>query len=195
MTKSLLIVSILFVLSLGLAVRSQANSMPQNGLTTYDTSKLIGLSVKSRDGVMLGTIFDLVADSNGRIDFAIVMQPGVEEFPGRLVAVPFATLTLSEAGPNNIRVVFNEGKEKFYEGPDWSGKLNDLKQAASVDRDYGIQPSWTETGKAPEDPMLLRILDARRWDLWGERPQPSWTEGGDNRGATSYGWGGMAQDF
>ncbi len=195
MTKSLLIVSILFVLSLGLAVRSQANSMTQNGLTTYDTSKLIGLSVKSRDGVMLGTIFDLVADSNGRIDFAIVMQPGIEEFPGRLVAVPFATLTLSEAGPSSIRVVFNEGKEKFYAGPAWSGKLNDLKQAASVDRAYGIQPSWTETGKAPEDPMLLRILDARRWDLWGERLQPSWAEAGHTRGVNSYRWGGTAQDF
>jgi len=195
MNKFLLTLPILFVLSLGPAISSQADSMAQGGLRTYDTSKLIGLNVSSRDGVKLGTIFDFVADSNGRIDFAIVMQPGFEEFPGRLVAVPFAALTISEAGPQTIQVTFREDKEKFYEGPDWTGKPIDLKQATSIDRYYGIQPSWTETGKTLEDPMVRRILDARRWDSWGERLQPSWTAGGHDRGTNSYGWGGTAQDF
>ncbi len=195
MNRFLIILPILFVLSLGIAGRSQANSMAQTGLTTYDTSKLMGLTVKSRDGVKLGTIFDLVADSSGRIDFAIVMQPGFEEFPGRLAVVPFAALTISKEGPRSIRVVFREDTEKFYEGPDWTGKPTDPKQAASIDRYYGIQPSWTETGKVAEDRMLLRILDARRWDSWGEGLQPSWAEAGHTRGPNSYRWGGAAQDF
>ncbi len=171
MNRFLITLPILFVLTLGLSVRSQADSRAQNGLTTYDTSKLIGLTVKARDGVKLGRIFDLVADSDGRLDFAIVSEPGFEEFSGRFVVVPFAALAITKADMSRIRVVFNEDKEKFYEGPDWSHEnLADLKQAASVDRYYGIEPSWTEAGRAP-DWMLLRILDGRRWDPWGERPQ------------------------
>ncbi len=172
MNKSLLTGSILFVLSLGLAVISQANPMAQSELATYDTSKLIGLTVEARDGVKLGQIFDLVADSSGHLDFVIVSQPGFEEFPGRLVVLPFGTLTIAKGETDTFRVIFDENKEKFYEGPDWSSEnLADLKQAASVDRYYGIQSSWTQTGKATEDRMLLRILDARRWDPWGERSQ------------------------
>jgi len=179
MNKFLSSVAVLFVLSLGFAAASHAASMAQGGLTTYDTSKLIGLTVMARNGVKLGQIFDLVANSNGRLDFAIVMQPGFEEFPGRLVVVPFATLTLSNVGPHNIRVVFREDKEKFYEGPDWTGKLNDLKQVASVDRYFGIQPYWTEgTGGAGCSGL-----------------QPSRTEGGHTSGTNAYRWGGTAQDF
>ncbi len=172
MNKFLFMTPILLVLSLGLVVSSQANSMAQSGLTTYDTSKLIGLTVKARSGVKLGQIFDLVADSSGHLDFAIVSQPGFEDFPGRFVIVPFGTLTISKGPSHKIHVVFNTDKEKFYEGPDYSAEtLANLKQAASVDRYYGIQPSWTKNGQAAENRILLRILDGRRWDLWGERQQ------------------------
>ena len=66
------------------------------------------------------------------------------------MVVPFSTLMISEGKSNKIRVVFNADKEKFYEGPDWANEnLTDLKQAASVDGYYGVQPYWTEaTGKA-----------------------------------------------
>ena len=147
MSKILSIVTVLFVLSLGFAASSQANSMAQSALTTYDTTKLVGLTVKARDGVQLGQIFDLVVDSHGHVDFAIVSQPGFEEFPGRFVVVPFSTLMISKAKSHKIRVVFNADKEKFYEGPDWGTEnLSNLRQAASVDRYFGIQPYWTEAG-------------------------------------------------
>ena len=146
MNKSLLFTAVLFVLSFGFAVSSHANSMAQNELKTYDTTKLIGLTVKSRDGAGLGQIFDLVVDSRGHVDFAIVNQAGFEEFEGRTVVVPFTTLTISKTKSNDIRVVFNEDKEKFYEGPDWGYEnLANPKQAASVDRFYGIQPYWTQS--------------------------------------------------
>ncbi len=107
---------------------------------------MIGLTVKSRDGVELGQIFDLIVDARGHVDFAIVNQPGFEEFQGRAAVIPFSTLTISKTKSNDIRVVFNENKEKFYEGPDWGYEnLADPKQAASVDRFYGIQPYWTQS--------------------------------------------------
>ncbi len=150
MKKVLSILAVLSILSLGLVVGSQANTMAQNGFTTYRTDKMLGIPVKSRDGVQLGEIFDLLADSNGHVDFAIIGQPGFEEFPGRFVVVPMSTLTISKAQSGKMSVVFNLDKEKFYEGPDWGNEnLANLKQAASVYTYYGLQPYWTEgAGKA-----------------------------------------------
>jgi hypothetical protein len=136
-------------LSFGLAAGSRAASPAQSGFTTYYATNLIGVTVKARDGVELGQILNLVVDSHGHVDFAIVNQPGFDEFAAGLVVVPFETLIISKAKSGNIRVVFNENKEKFYEGPEWGFKnLNDLKQAASIDRYYGIQPYWTHSGKS-----------------------------------------------
>jgi len=149
MKRILSIIAVLSILSLGLAVGSQANSMVQRGFTSYRTTKLIGLTVNASDGVQLGRIFDLSVDPNGHVDFAIVSQPGFDEFPGRLVVVPFSLLIISKGKSDKISVVFNADKENFYEGPDWGYEnLSNPKQAASVDRYYGIQPYWTENGKS-----------------------------------------------
>jgi len=150
MNRILSIIAVLSILSLGFVAGSQAKSMAQRGFTTYDTTKLIGLTVKSRGGVELGQIFDLVVDSNSHVDFAIVLQPGFDEFTGRLVVVPLSTLMILKGKSDKISVVFNGDKEKFYESPDWSNiNLANMKQAASVYRYYGIQPYWTgAAGKA-----------------------------------------------
>ncbi len=138
----------------------RTNSMAQRGFKTYETTHLVGLTVEARDGAQLGRIFDLVVDSNGHVDFAIVGQPGVEDSPGRLVVVPFSTLKLPEGNPDKISVVFKADKEKFYEGPDFSDiSPSDSKQVASVDRYYGVQPYWTgAAGKqAPIDKPFLEV--------------------------------------
>ncbi len=149
MNKMLAVIGVFFVLSLGFAAGSQARSMGQSGLTTYDTSKLEGVTVQSRDGVTLGRILDLVVDSQGHVDFAIVSQPGFEEFPGRLVAVPFSSLRISKGGSAPTLAVLNADKEKFYEAPSWGERnLDNRQQAASLDRHFGVSPYWTETGEA-----------------------------------------------
>jgi len=152
MNRILSIIAVVSILSFGFVAGSQANSMAQSGLTTYNTKDLIGLTVKARDGVKLGQIFDLVVDSNGHVDFAIVNTPSfIYDFPERPVVVPFSTLKISKGKSDKFSVVFNADKEKFYEGPDYWGyeSLSNAKQAAPVDRYYGIQPYWTgETGKA-----------------------------------------------
>ncbi len=151
MSRTFAVFVVLSILSFGLAAGSRAASQAQSGFTTYYTTNLIGVTVKARDGAELGQILNLVVDSHGHVDFAILNQPGFEEFAGGLVVVPFETLIISKAKSGNIRVVFNENKEKFYEGPEWGFKnLNDLKQAASIDRYYGIQHYWTHSGKSSE---------------------------------------------
>jgi hypothetical protein len=150
MNKMWAVVAVVLVLGLGFAMGSQASPMGQSGLRIYDTTKLIGRTVKSPDGVTLGRIFDLVVDSQGHVDFAIVSQPGFEEFPGRLVAVPFNSLMISEGRSQQAHVVLKADKEKFYEAPSWGDRnLADRQEAASLDRYFGVSPYWTEeTGKA-----------------------------------------------
>jgi hypothetical protein len=148
MNKLVAMIAVLFVLSLGFAANSQAKSMGQRGLTIYDSFNLVGQTVKSPDGVELGNIFDLVIDSQGHVDFAIVSQPGLKdepEFAGRLVAVPFSSLKISEVRSQQIHVVLNADKEKFYEAPDWGQEnLANRQEAAYLDRYFGVRPYWTE---------------------------------------------------
>jgi len=139
------VVVVLSILSLGLIAGCQPSSVAQREFPGYQISELMGLSVKAHDGVQLGQISDLVLDCNGHIDFAIVNQPGSEQFPARLVLVPFRTLMISKEESNTINVVFKADKEKFYEGPEWGPeKLADMRQINSVYTHYGLQPSWVE---------------------------------------------------
>ncbi len=145
MNRILSMIAVLSILSLGFVAGSQANSVTRSGFTTYNTANLIGVIVKARDGVKLGQIYDLVVDSKGHIDFAIVSEPGFEELGGRFVIVPYRTLIISKGKTGEIGAVFNGDKGKFYGGPDRSDtNLVNMKQAASVDRYYGIQPYWTQ---------------------------------------------------
>jgi sporulation protein YlmC with PRC-barrel domain len=144
------VVVVLSILSLGLIAGCQPSSVAQREFPGYQISELMGLSVKAHDGVQLGQISDLVVDCNGHIDFAIVNQLGSDQFPARLVVIPFRTLMISKGESNQISVVFNADKEKFYGGPEWSHEnLADMKQAYAVYRHYGIQPSWAERPLRP----------------------------------------------
>ncbi len=146
--KRLLIMLMAFLaLSVGLATDSQARSMSQGGFAVYDTSKLIGATVRSWGGVRLGEIFDIVVDSHGHVDFAVVSIPGFEEFPGKLVAVPFSSLKISQEDSERTLVVLDADKEKFYEAPSWGdNELSNRQQAAALDRYFGVQPYWSKEG-------------------------------------------------
>ena len=113
MSRILSIVAIVLILSLGFVAGSQASPMVHRGFSTCDSTRLVGAIVKARDGVQLGQIFDLVVDSNGHVDFAIVHQPSPsweDHLPDRFVVVPFTTLMISKAKSDKISVVFNVDK-------------------------------------------------------------------------------------
>ncbi len=141
----------------------QAGSMAQNGVTIFDGTKLVGAMVKASDGVELGTIFDTVITSQGNVDFVIVDQvppPNLEDpWPGHTVAVPFNALTISKGKSQELQVVFNADREKFYEAPGapssffHSGGQVNLQKVAALDRYFGVQPYWTEGGQT-SSPMM-----------------------------------------
>jgi len=109
--------------------------------------------VKDRNGVELGRIFDLVIGSKGEVEFAIVNQvfpPDTDDYEfAHVVAVPFSVLTVSKGTSQELLVVFNADKEKFYEAPEApssffssGGRVNSEK-VAEINKYFGVQPYWT----------------------------------------------------
>jgi len=153
MNRLVFALAIFSILSFGFVANSHARSMAQNSVTIFDGTKLVGTMVRDRDGVELGRIFDLVISSQGNVAFAVVNQvypPDADDYwAGHVVAVPFSTLTISKGKSQELQVVFNADKEKFYEAPEApssffhsEGQVNRHK-VVELDRYFGVQPYWT----------------------------------------------------
>jgi hypothetical protein len=146
MNKLMFALSIFTILSFGFVANSHA-------VTVFDGTKLVGAMVKDRDGVELGTIFDLLITSQGIVNFAVVDQVPppdlVDPWYGHIVAVPFSFLKISKGKSQELQVVFNADKEKFYEAPEApssffgnGGQVN-VRRVTQLDRYFGVQPYWT----------------------------------------------------
>jgi hypothetical protein len=146
MNKAPAIFAVFSVLSLGLAADSHAgSSMVQSGFTEYDSTKLVGSIVRTLEGDELGRISDLEIDSQGHVVLALILQNGFDDFSGRLVAVPFSALTISEAKSQQIQVGLNVAKEDFYTAPSFDSKdLDNPQWVTGLYRFFGQQPYWTE---------------------------------------------------
>lgn len=146
MNKTLAILVVIFVFRLGFAANSHAgSSIAIGGVTEYASTKLVGSMVTTLDGEELGRILDLEVDSQGHVVFALIAQNGFDEFPGRVVVVPFSALTIAETKSQPILIVLNVDKEKFYTAPTFD--TNDLENPQWVTglyRFFGEQPYWTE---------------------------------------------------
>ena len=146
MNKALTIFAIFSLLSLGLAADSHAGaSMAKNRLTEYGSTRLVGSIVRTLDGEELGRIFDLEINSQGHVVTALILQNGFDDFSGRLVAVPFSALTISEAKSQQVYVELNIPKEDFYTAPGFDSKDPDNRQWVNgLYRFLGQEPYWTE---------------------------------------------------
>jgi len=146
MNKALTIFTVVFLLSLGFAANSNAGSpLVPIGFTKYDATKLLGSMVTTLGGEELGRILDLELNSHGQVIFALIVQNGFDEFPGRVVAVPFSALTIAEERSKPILVLLNVDKEKFYSAPSFDPKdLDNPQWATELYRFFGQHPYWTE---------------------------------------------------
>jgi sporulation protein YlmC with PRC-barrel domain len=144
MNKALSVFAVVFVLGLmAFVVNSDAEGMATKGWDTHEVSQLLRCNVRNHDGQFLGRIEDFVVDSNGRIAFAIITQPGVLGIRGKPVAVPFETLTL---GSEKNEFVLDMSWEKFASMPKFDQKadLGNRAWATEVYRSFGLEPYWTE---------------------------------------------------
>ena len=144
MNRKLLVVTSVLVLTLAMfAANSHAEGMASKGWVNYEVSQLLHYSITDHDGQYLGRIEDFVVDSDGRIAFAIITQPGVLGIRGKAVAVPFQTLTL---GSERNEFVLDMSREEFASAPTFDKKANlaNREWAGQVYKYFGLQPYWTE---------------------------------------------------
>jgi sporulation protein YlmC with PRC-barrel domain len=154
MKKILAILAAFALISFGFSVANTYAGKYDNGSAgknpigsyferSYDVSKLIGMKVNNEQGENLGKIEDLVADSHGRIAFAILSYGGVLGMGETLVAVPFESLSYDS--PWRL-FVLNMSKEQLASAPKYE-KRSDLanpKLAEDIYRFFGQQSYWTE---------------------------------------------------
>lgn len=124
----------------------------------YEVSKLLGSVVQNPQGEQLGTIKDFIVDSNGRIEFAILLQRNSKAEDGRDVVIPFDALS---PGPSAHRFVLNTTSEKLSSAPRFDQKhLTNPEFADEVYKYFGLGPYWTEQGRenwrrSDQDPFDL----------------------------------------
>jgi sporulation protein YlmC with PRC-barrel domain len=146
MNKTLLMLAVVSVLSFGVYVaNSHAEGMATSGWGNYEMRQLLNYYVKNHAGEYLGRVEDFVIDSNGRIAFAIISQPGFLGIRGKAVGVPFEALSF---GSEKHEFVLDMSREKFASAPlfDKKADLGNLTWAGDVNRYFGVQPYWTDGG-------------------------------------------------
>ena len=160
MKEKVLIILLISFFSLGFALANAHAAEPMSkSMKTYEVSRLISEYLENPGGGFLGRVTDFVADSNGRIEFAIV-QVGFPEVgrDSKLVAVPFSALSQ----PEGKYYVLNTTRERLVSAPRFAAKkdLSNRAFAENVYRYFGLEPSWTEGGhergiRSDQDPFDL----------------------------------------
>jgi sporulation protein YlmC with PRC-barrel domain len=127
----------------GVSARETGNE--PMGMGSEKESHWIGKKVTNVEGETLGTVHDLVWDSDGKISFAIISYGGFLGLGEKKAAIPFSALTYDEEGK---RVTCNVSKNQLAGAPDFKDK-EDLTHrffAEELYRYYGVQPYWTGEG-------------------------------------------------
>jgi len=125
---------------------------------SFETSKLIGTTVRDPSGEPAGTIQDFVVDSNGHIDF-VILSHGFYDFygeyipyvpiPPQIVAVPFSAITIK---PDEKIATLKISRSKLDFAPKFvESDLNNRRWAENVYRYYGLQLYWTGVGYTREE--------------------------------------------
>ncbi len=143
--KALIILLISFFITGVLLANAYAAEPAAKSSKTYQVSGLLSKYLEDSGGGVLGRVTDFVADSNGRIEFAIVEVGFPEVGPeSKLVAVPFSALS----GPVGNHYVLDTTREKLASAPRFDPKkdLSNPAFAESVYNYFGLEPSWTEGG-------------------------------------------------
>jgi uncharacterized protein YrrD len=118
------------------SLHSPVTGQPQSYQRAYQATDAIGAMVKDQQGQNVGTISDIVFDTNGRVPFFIVSS---NMATGRQIAIPFKALQY-ETGSG---LMVNVSSDMLRNAPAWNRNvLNDRTAATDIYRHFGIQPYW-----------------------------------------------------
>ncbi len=154
MNKTLTLLSFLVLIAfLGGVIYSNADEsisqsvvMPKALNRPHLFSEMTRATVQDSRGQYAGRIVDLVVDPGGDISFAILSPMPMDGRDGRLVALPFNTVTF-----DNKYLVLDTTTEKLATAPLFRMNYPSARNwAEDANRYFGIQPSWgEETEGAP----------------------------------------------
>ena len=141
-------VALVALLSVGLAASAAhaAGPMGKGGFMTFNSFDLIGVPVKNSHGRFLGLVDGVMIGSDGQA-FAVVNHGDYDLYGegGVNTPVPIAALRISETKSGKERIVLNTDTEHMDFAPYLDpAKSNDRKYEASIDRYFGVQPSWSK---------------------------------------------------
>lgn len=109
-------------------------------LNTYH--QVVGVSIRDPEGEKLGTIREILVDSQGHVPFAIIAHGGYFGIGAKLVAVPFRVLSFDQ---KERRFVIHSTREKLESAPAFKGSdLGNREWAEEVYRFFGQHPYRTE---------------------------------------------------
>ncbi len=138
------------LLSVGLAASASyaARPMTKSGFMTFNSSDLIGVSVRNPQGRFLGLVNGVMIASDGQA-FAIVNHGDYDLYGsgGVNTPVPVAALRISETNSGKEKIVLNTDTEHMDFAAYWDpAKTNNRQYEANIDEYFAIQPSWNEEG-------------------------------------------------
>jgi hypothetical protein len=155
------------ILSVGLmtAVAAASETMAQKQ-TAYEVSRLLWKEVERPGGEYLGRIADFVVDTNGRVEFAVLLEEFPETADNRLVALPYGALSLR---PEGDHFVLSIGSEELASVPTFNEKdLSNPQFAEDIYRYFGQQPYWMEESDPAAMPASP-FMDQVRNEKWLEQ--------------------------
>jgi len=146
--KKIFVVALVSLLSVGLAASASYAKSPmgKGGFMTFDSFDLIGVPVKSPQGTFFGLVNGVMIGSDGQA-FAVVNHGDYDLYGegGVNTPVPIAALRISETKSGKEMIVLNTDTEHMDFAPYLDpAKSNDRQYEASIDRYFGVQPSWSK---------------------------------------------------
>ncbi|TCD15217.1 PRC-barrel domain-containing protein [Oricola cellulosilytica] len=116
----------------------------------YRSDKLLGASVFSSGGEVIGDINDLIVSTEGKFEGVIVGVGGFLGMGEKNVGVRFAALTLSEdPETNELKIVMEQTKESLEAAPAYVSKE---RQAVAAEVRQETGQTGVTTGAIPEQP-------------------------------------------
>jgi len=161
MNKTLFMLALVSFLSLGLLTSNSyaAGTAGKSGFMMFNSSDLIGASVKDSHGEFTGIVNEVMVDSGGHA-FAIVNHGDADLYgeSGVNTPVPFQELRISQTKGGQDVVVLKIDTEHLDFAPYLDPlQTNSRQYEANIYEYYGIQPYWTQSGR------YTGGLDPYRW--------------------------------
>ncbi len=150
MNKTMFMLVLVSFLSVGLLVSNSyaARTAGRSGFMMFNSSDLIGASVKDSYGYLTGIVNEVMVDSAGHA-FAIVNHGEADLYGenGVNTPVPFQELRISRTKGGQDIVILKIDMEHLDLAPYLDPlHMNSRQYEANIYKYYGIAPYWTENG-------------------------------------------------